>query len=94
MALGTEVGLSPGDFVVDGDPAHSIAIVGVVLNAPVIHKQASRCTCSNCCPAVLSSTLGHHTTAAYVSEGLIMAVYIHRVTLGVKPQVLPTDFLN
>jgi len=73
---------------------NSIAIVGVVLNAPVIHKQASHCKCSNCHPAVLSSTIGHLTTAAYVSEGLIVAVYILRVTLGVKPQVLPTDFLN
>ena len=73
---------------------NSIAIVGVVLNAPVIHKQANRCKCSNFLPAVMSSTLGHHTTAAYVSEGLIIAVYIHRATLGVKPQVLPTVSLT
>ena len=49
---------------------------GVVLNAPVIHKQANRCKCSNFLPAVVSSTLGHHTIAAYVSEGLIIAVYM------------------
>ena len=45
-------------------------------------------------PPDCQSTRGHHAKEAYESEGLITAVYIQQVILGVIPHVVPIDPLS
>src|SRR5271154_1499168 len=69
---------------------HSIAAVGVLRMAPVIIRQASRCSFRNGTRRASVAVAVSHATDAYDTTGRITAVYTQWVTLGLKPHSFPT----
>jgi len=64
--------------------------VGEVRIAPVIARHANLSTRDSIALATPSSTRGHHTNAACVIIGLMIAMYIQWHIFGLIPHVLPT----
>lgn len=68
--------------------------VGVLLITPVTASKAVLCTRTK--GHILACTMVevHHETDPYVMVGRTMALYIHKTTLGLRPQAGPIAFLH
>ena len=71
----------------DSQASVAIATTGVVRMAPSAPLIIRALVCSSVVLANDFCTLGHQTTEAYSSLGRSIAVYIHRIILGLRPQV-------